>query len=334
MKKASVLICILRAELATRQSSYQIPRNSLPIVLLLMLLAGCFGPVQAAPEISPGTATDAGLPLRLAPGDLVDVEVFDTPELSGKLRIGSGGDIDLPVAGKLTVAGLTPIEADAAIESFLRTRQIMLDPHVTTLVTDYPTESVSILGEVMKPGSYLLLGQHSLYEALSQAGGFTERQGATVVITHRSDATHPLTIPVDSPNYSPALQKTVLEAGDVVVVSRADSIFVVGDVQRGGEYPMVAGVRLKALDALALAMGANHTAKINKASILRETNGVVQAIPIDLKMVEENRAPDVILQARDVLVIPHSGWKQFLDYALPSVTGALAGAAGAAAIYR
>ncbi len=277
-----------------------------------------------------------GIPavLFISGGDLLDVEVFDTPELSGKFRVTSDGYLDLPVAGRIFIAKMNPIQAGTAIADLLKTKQIMIDPRVTTFVTEYPTAGVSVLGEVNKPGNYLLLGQHSLYDALSQAGGFTQREGSTIVITHRSDPGAPISIPVYSPNYSQLQATTTLEPGDVVVVSRADSIFVVGDVQHAGEFSIVAGAPLNALNALALAAGANRTAKIEKASIVRETAGVIQTIPIDLKKVSENREPDVILQARDVLVVPRSGLRTFLDYALPNATGALVGTVGAALVYR
>jgi polysaccharide export outer membrane protein len=273
--------------------------------------------------------------MRLAPQDLIDLEVFNTPELSAKsLRVSQDGYIDLPVAGKLFVAGLTPIEADAAVAKLLKSAEIMLDPRVTILVTEYPTEGVSVLGEVNKPGTYLLLGKHSLYDALSQAGGITQREGATIVLTHQSDPTHAITIPVDSPNYSQQQRLTSIDPGDVVVVSRADSIFVIGDVNHAGEFPVVSGKQYGTLDAVALASGSTHTAKLEKASIVRDTGSGIVTIPVNLKKIAENKETDQVLLPGDVLVIPRSGVRQFLDYALPNATGALAGAVGAAIIYR
>jgi polysaccharide export outer membrane protein len=314
-------------------------------LLAILLSAAANGqrpmsPLTQTPAESAAKSYAADVPqmpsIKLAPQDLIDVEVFDTPELSAnKLRISADGYIDMPVAGKLNVAGMTPIEASEAVAKLLKDDQIMLDPRVTILVLEYPTEGVSVLGEVNKPGTYLLLGRHSLYEALSQAGGITQRSGATIVLTHVSDPTHAITIPVDSPNYSERQRLTSVEPGDVIVVSRADSIFVVGDVNHAGEFPVVSGKKYTTLDAVALASGATHTAKLEKASIVRDTgDGTIVTIPINLKKIAENKDPDQVLLPGDVLVIPRSGIRQFLDYALPNATGALAGAVGAAIIYR
>jgi polysaccharide export outer membrane protein len=273
--------------------------------------------------------------MLLAPQDLIDLEVFDTPELSSKqLRVDQDGYINLPVAGRFKVAGLTPFEADAAVSKFLKDQEIMLDPRVTILVTEFPTEGVSVLGEVNKPGTYLLLGKHSLYDALSEAGGITQREGATIVLTHQSNPMHAITIPVNSPNYSQLQRLTSIEPGDVVVVSRANSIFVIGDVNHAGEFPIVSGKEYDTLDAVALASGTTHTAKVEKASIVRDTGDGVITIPINLKRIEENKDADTVLLAGDVLVVPRSGVREFLDYALPNATGALAGAVGAALIYH
>ncbi len=58
--------------------------------------------------------------LRINSGDLLDIGVFDTPELSGKLRVDESGQITIPVAGTMKIAGMTAEEAGTAIEAKLR----------------------------------------------------------------------------------------------------------------------------------------------------------------------------------------------------------------------
>jgi polysaccharide export outer membrane protein len=263
----------------------------------------------------------------LSPGDMLDVEVFDTPELSGKLRVAHDGTIAMPVAGPIKVAGLTPGEADAAIERRLRDTQIMLSPSVTVLVTDYATQGIDVLGEVKSPGIYRFLGSHSLYDALAAAGGVTPTEGSTVTITHRDDPMHPLIVQVHSADYSTKERLTEVGPGDVVDVSRAESIYVIGDVNHAGQFPLAFGRPMNVLDAVALAQGVTKTAKLTKASIVRKTSdGGAQTIPIDLQAIQKNKAADPSLQADDVLVIPRSGAKAFLDTAIPGATGAVVGA--------
>jgi polysaccharide biosynthesis/export protein len=281
-----------------------------------------------------GTDPEASTNLKLAPGDLINLQVFDTPELSARLRVSQGGLIDLPVAGPLAVAGMSPTQADQAVEKRLRDAQIMQDPRVTILVVEYSSEGVNVLGEVNKPGKYVLLGMENVYDALSAAGGTTDKLGATIVITHESDPTHPITILVDSPDFATMEQLTKVEPGDVVMATRAKSIFVFGDVAKPGEYPILFGERLNVLDAVALAQGINRTASATKASIVRQTEERVETIKVNLDKIAKNKEPDPVLQPGDILVVPRSGAKSFVESTVPGATGAVAGAVAAALVYR
>jgi polysaccharide biosynthesis/export protein len=271
--------------------------------------------------------------LRIAAGDLIDVQVFNTPELSvAKLRVSQDGLIKLPGASDVMVGGLTPLQAAGAIEKNLRDSQIMLEPHVSVLISEYSTQGVSVLGEVRRPGTYLLLGQHSLYEALSAAGGVTPESGSSIVITHENEPTQPITVPVNSPNYSQLQRMTEVKPGDVIVVSHAESVYVVGDVGHPGEYLIQNGQKLTVLNAVALAQGVNPTAKGSKASIVRKTNTGAETIPVNLNHITKIDGENLALRPGDVLVVPRSGAKQFMNVVLPGVTGAVAGSVAAAIV--
>ena len=271
--------------------------------------------------------------LRIGVGDMVQVNVFDTPELSAKLRVNADGAVELPVAGSTAVTGLTPQEAAEAIAKHLREAQIMTDPRVTVSIADYATQEISVLGEVKNPGNYLLLGPHSLYNALSAAGGTNEKAGGDIVITHIADPQNPETIPVDSPNYSKLQRLTSVSAGDVIFVSRAGSVYVLGDVVRPGEFAIAGGKRLTVLEAIALAQGTNSSAALTRASIIRKTGDGAKIIPVDLKrMTEKPTGDQMMLYAEDVVVVPRNRGRAFIDATLPGLTGSMAGSAIAAMI--
>jgi polysaccharide export outer membrane protein len=324
------------------RSSFYSRVGSIYLLLLLSLLclatAGMQG--QAQPDASADSSTPVLHPrateetMRIGVGDLVDVRVFDTPELSTSQRVAANGTIDLPAAGSTRVVGMTPQEASATIEKYLRDAQIMKDPHITIFITDYATQRVSVLGQVKAPGNYLLLGSHSLYSALSAAGGTSDTAGSTIVITHQNDPTHPDTILVNSPNYSAVQRLTEIRAGDTVFVSRDDRIYVVGDVIHPGEFPIPSGQQMSVLGAIALASGTNPSAATKRASILRQTGGGQTVIPVDLKRISENHAENQYLLPNDILVIPRDGQKAFWQATLPGLTGAVAGSVVAAAIIR
>jgi polysaccharide export outer membrane protein len=232
------------------------------------------------------------------------------------------------------VKGLNAVQAAAAISERLKTAQVMIDPHVSVFVDEYATQGITILGEVRTPGTYTLYGPHSVYDLLAAAGGPSTAEGDTINITHHGDADHPLLIPVHSPNYSELLKTTMVVPGDMVVISRAPLYYVIGDVGHPGAYYINNGDTVTLLNAIALASGVNRTAAYSKATIIRKTPDGTVKIPLDIKQVLENKGSNVTLQAQDVLVVPHSGFKTFLDTALPAITNAGISAGASAAIIR
>jgi polysaccharide export outer membrane protein len=120
----------------------------------------------------------------------------------------------------------------------------------------------------------------------------------------------------------------------VVVVSRAETIYVVGDVGHPGEYFIQNGQKLSVLNAIALAQGVNPTARGSKASIVRKTATGAETIPVNLNKIAKVNGENLILRPADVLVVPRSGTKSFLNVVLPGVTGAVAGSVAAAIVLR
>jgi polysaccharide biosynthesis/export protein len=270
--------------------------------------------------------------LRIGVGDMVQVTVFETPELSAKLRVNADGTVELPVAGSTPIGGLTPQEAAEAIAKHLKDAQIMTDPRITVTIADYATQAISVLGEVKNPGNYLLLGPHSLYNALSAAGGTTEKAGGDIVVTHLADPQNPETIPVDSPSYSKLQRLTNVTAGDVIFVSRAGSVYVVGDVARPGEFAITGGKKLTVLEAIALAQGTNSAAALDRVAIIRKTGDGSQIIHVDLKRMAKEADVDKVLMAEDIVVVPRSRGKAFVDATMPAIAASAAGSALAALI--
>jgi polysaccharide export outer membrane protein len=287
-----------------------------------MAQTGSQEPVKMVPD-------DGGL--LIGSGDLLDVRVFNTPELSGKFRVSPSGTITVPQGGLITVAGLSPAEAQEKIETTFKNRNIMLEPHVIVFVEEYASAGVIVLGEVAHPGTYTLLGEHSLYGALAAAGGVTANEGGSITVSHQNEPGHDVLIKVHSPNFSDVQRATRVAPGDTVFVSKADLVYLVGDVGHPGSYNMPNGTSLNLLQLLALGQGLNHTAALSKASIVRDTGESVVTIPIDLGNQKDRLAK---LQPSDIVVIPRSGFKGFLDNFIPNASISILGAVTAALIVR
>jgi polysaccharide export outer membrane protein len=216
--------------------------------------------------------------------------------------------------GPTHVSGLTTEESARLIES--RLSAFLKDPYVSIFVTEYASQGASILGEVSKPGVYPVLGEQHLYDLISAAGGLTEKAGHSITVTHRSDPDNPVVLPV-SRNLSDDPKSNVsVYPRDTIIVRKADIIYVVGDVGRPSALIMDAG-GLSVLKAVALAGGTNRTAKLGGVKILRKgPTGVMSETPVELKKILQAKAPDLSLQADDILVVPSSAGKILAGRAL------------------
>jgi polysaccharide biosynthesis/export protein len=301
-----------------KPASTQGTRSVVPGLLQLgLVLMATFGCAQQNTANAPA--------LRVAAGDLLAVDVFDTPELSAKLRVSESGDIDLPVAGVTHVGGLTAEESAAAIEQYLRDKDILKHPHVEVFVQEYATQGVSVLGEVKTPGIYPDLGSHTLLDFISIAGGITPTAGKAVTVTHKNDPDNPTVIHLDN---SPDLAKradVVILPGDTIVVSRSGIVYVEGDLGKPGGFLIESNDRLTALQAVALAQGANKTASLNKTRLIRKTpNGPLET-RVELSKVLAGKENDIRLEDGDILFVPSDKAKaaiyQGMNYAIGLATG-------------
>jgi protein involved in polysaccharide export with SLBB domain len=101
--------------------------------------------------------------------------------------------------------------------------------------------------------------------------------------------------------------------GDTVVGSKAGIAFVVGDVHRPTRVVLEKTGHITVLRALAIAEGANPTANLHKAKIIRKGENGPTEVPIDLKKIIQSKAPDVTLQAGDILFVPDSASKSSMQ---------------------
>ena len=267
---------------------------------------------------------------RIGPGDLLELKVFAAPELSGTLRVSGAGDITVPLIGAAKVAGLTAEQAQKDLEQRLLSGGFMRDPHVNILVKEFATQGISVLGEVAHPGIYPLLGSPRLFDALSAAGGTTNRAGKTIYISHRERPSAGNAVLLSQDPKQALAQNLFLQPGDTVMVSRAGIVYVSGDVKTPGGYVMNNDENLTVLQAIALAQGVNPTASTKNVRIIRRKDGKLQEIPVELKQIMAAKAPDIALENEDVLFVPNSASKSAVRRSMESIVQVATGLA----IYR
>ena len=103
-------------------------------------------------------------------GDVLDVSVWGDEKLKKVIRVLPDGSIGFPLAGHISVAGLSPAEIEESITSKLK--KYLPDPEVTVIVQSTDGNKVYILGKVNKPGVISLQGPMTILQALSTSGGF------------------------------------------------------------------------------------------------------------------------------------------------------------------
>jgi polysaccharide export outer membrane protein len=181
-----------------------------PVLLALALVPPAWAQGQAVrvgsvrPADSPDALTDGGLrtvpsasataayavpsaigkDYRIAPGDLMDVEVLDADSLRRTVRVNAAGAISLPLIGHVNVAALTSQEAEERIAARYSEKYLQ-NPQVSIFIKEFTTERITIEGAVQRPGIFPLSGQMTLLRALAVAGGFGSIANTSQVMIYR-----------------------------------------------------------------------------------------------------------------------------------------------------
>jgi polysaccharide biosynthesis/export protein len=262
---------------------------------------------NAKPLLMPPAGGDPSV--RLGIGDLVELSVYDIPELSARTRVSSAGDLYLPLIDYVHVDGLTIEDAERVIEKRLEQGGFVKSPHVQLFVAEYASDGVSVLGEVAKPGVYPVLGTQKLFDVISAAGGLSDRAGKSTTITHRAQPEQPMTVAISHNLEDHPESNIPISAGDTIMVRRADVIYVVGEVTHPSGFLMDNNGRLSVLQAIALAGGTTSMAKLSGARIIRKGPSGLTEIPVPLKKLLQAKATDLPLEAEDILFVPTSARK-------------------------
>jgi polysaccharide export outer membrane protein len=252
-------------------------------------------------------------------GDLLEVSVFDTPELNSRARVADSGNVSLPLVGELHLLGLSPREAELATRAALIDKGFMKDPQVSVFVLEYAAQDVTVIGEVVKPGIYPFTVHHQLLDLLSAASGLTPTASRTLTVYHRDqpDSAHTLTISLDPAGASGVNPQ--LLPGDTILVGRAGIVYVLGEVLRPGGFPMDPNEKVTALKALALAWGESKTAALGSARLIRKDGSGYKEIALNLKNILSGKSADPELEDQDILYVPGSAARNAMHRSLDAI---------------
>lgn len=289
--------------------------------LTLLLSAVAAIPMRAATRES----------LLIGPGDLLHVQVADTPEMDQHARVTDAGEVPVLGAGSVKVSGMTPAAAALLIHDGLVAAHYMMHPEVIVSIEQFATQNVSILGEVKAAGTYPIATPRFILDVLALAGGINGSADRHILIERRGDPQAVVRYNFSNDANNAIRDQVLVNPGDTVVVPKAGIIYVLGDVNHPGGYLMANNEsEMTLLQALASAGGLSKTAKQGHARLIRkQPNGSYFDRELSVGDLQQGKIPDIPLQTGDVLYVPFSYGRNLAVVG----AGSIAASAASAAVY-
>ena len=266
-------------------------------------------PANQSQEGIPPERAEVSGEYRIGPQDVLTIDVFGLAELDRKVRVLRDGTISLPLLGSFRIADLTPQQAEGRIASMLEMRELINSPQVSVFVEEFVSSAVSFQGAVQNPGVYPLIGQRTLLEMVSEAGGLVSDQlGREILVLRRDTDGQRTRIDIDIerlPQGDPA-SNILLEPGDTLMVQQAQRqrVYVTGAVRSPGVVEFLGSEGISVLQAVSAAGGPTERANQSKVHIVRRlADGSQERINLDLKKIRKGKAPDVLLIKNDTVVV-------------------------------
>ncbi len=201
MKKINILFCLLislfLASCATKE--LRVREHQLPVDI-------------------PNPAKPPGEFYVIGPGDLLDVVVWKEPSVSGPVKVRPDGYITLPLINEIQAVGLTTAQLREALQQ--KYSDFIKDPFVTIRVEQITSSEIFLIGEVSNPGAYPVMGNDSLLQLLTRAGGlsiFADRDDIRVIRRNGNKVTEYI-VDYDAIIKGDLKQDILLRPGDRVIV--------------------------------------------------------------------------------------------------------------------
>jgi len=244
----------------------------------------------------------------IGPDDLIEINVYQVDELKRILRVSSSGFIKLPLAGKIKVSGLTAPELEAELSK--RYYKYLQEPVVSVFIKEFRSQRITVLGAVKKPQVHTVRNQNSLLDMLTLSGGLTNDAGEICYVRRDSET---IVINLDELLIAGNTQLNIpVFAGDIIHFPVGGVLFVNGAVKAPGSFPVKG--KLTLTEAISMAKGFNSVAIKSGVKVYRDTGKEKRdVIPVNYDAILAQKAPDILLQDKDIVIVPESAIKQFIQ---------------------
>jgi polysaccharide biosynthesis/export protein len=233
-------------------------------------------------------------------GDVLKITVYDHDDLTTVARVSGDGVIVLPLIGPIDVKGLTLSQISQKIAALLSDGYIV-NPQVNIFIQEFRSKKAFIMGEVTKPGLYVLPGQTTFLSVLSEAGGLTKEAGYKAIIKRKvnpSDRNEEI-ITIDLKRLiekgDTSLDVPIMD-GDSIYITKAGVFYVTGEVKKPDAYKFEEGTTV--IKAITMGGGFSDKASKGRVKIIRKKAGKEEVL--EKVSMDEPVLPD------DVIVVPES----------------------------
>ena len=233
-------------------------------------------------------------------GDVLKITVYDHDDLTTIARVSGDGVIAFPLIGQIDVKGLTLAQISQKISALLSDGYV-INPQVSIFIQEFRSKKAFIMGEVTKPGLYVLPGQTTFLSLLSEAGGLTKEAGDKVIIKRKvtpQDQNEKI-ISIDLKRLiekgDTSLDVPIMD-GDSIYVTKAGVFYVTGEVKKPDAYKFEEGTTV--IKAITMGGGFSDKASKGRVKIKRKKDGKEEVL--EKVSMDEPVLPD------DVIIVPES----------------------------
>ncbi|MDY7092278.1 MAG: polysaccharide biosynthesis/export family protein [Acidobacteriota bacterium] len=276
-------------------------RKTLPSALFLALL------VSVLPSLAQQPTTDDGY--RIGARDLLEIRVFEVPDLNGERRVAPEGTISFPPLGDVPLAGLTVGAAEELIKQKLEEKYFQRAT-VSVQVREYRSKPISVIGAVKQPGNLGFSGRWTLLEAITAAGGLAENHGSVIYVLRRASNGLSAQVEISVADLMVAGNPRAnipIFANDLINVASTIevTVYCLGELAQPGSVIFKSTERITLLAAIARAGGLTERAS-PKMVIKRTRGGTEEEIEVDFRRILGGKENDFPLQDGDVVVVKES----------------------------
>ena len=277
---------------------------SMAFPLVCFLVAAFPLSIPASPQLETLPVND----YKIGTKDVLQITVFELPDLNQTVRVSEDGSVSLSLLGKVDVAGLTAQELEKKLVAILD-QKYTKNAHVTVFIKEF--QKVVVLGAVGKPGMYEIVGPTTLLQIIAQAGGLTAQAMSELYVYRegKDGQRTKITIRLDDLMVRGNQNFNIdLEPKDQIIIpiDQMQNVFVYGEVKKPGVVQFLSSKGITLLQAIAQAGGTTDYARKSSVIIKRrdKKTGKEMKVGANLKNIETGRIADIILEEGDVVIVP------------------------------